>query len=291
MDGKVVLITGANTGIGKATAEAVAARGARTILACRDLAKADLAAQEIRASTGNDDVTNVRVDLADLEDVERCAVEVLDRFGRLDVLVNNAGGTWSVPVITPQGFEQTFVVNYLSHYLLTRLLLGSLLRAAPSRIVNVTSVGHRFVRGMDWDDLQYERRWSPRDAYGQSKLAQILFTRELARRFGGDGVVAHAAHPGFVRTRFGADGDTYGGAATLLRVGKLVSVSPAHGAKTSIHLATSPQAALSNGGYWARAKPGHPSRAAKDDASARRLWDVSERLITGVGIRVPPSRG
>src|ERR1700722_3856122 len=174
MDGRVVLITGANTGIGKATAEAVAARGATTFLACRNVAKAVQAVQEVRASTGNDDVTNVRVDLADLEDIARCAVEVLDRFDRLDVLVNNAGGTWSVPVITPQGLEQTFVANYLGHYLLTRLLIGSLLRAAPSRIVNVTSVGHRFVRGMDWDDLQCERHWSPAKAYGQSKLAQIL---------------------------------------------------------------------------------------------------------------------
>jgi retinol dehydrogenase-14 len=287
MDAKVVLITGANTGIGRATAEAVAARGATTILACRNRAKADRAVQEIRASTGHEDVTSVGVDLADLADVERCAVEVLDRFGPLHVLVNNAGGTWSVPVITPQGFEQTFVVNYLSHYLLTRLLLGSLLRAAPSRIVNVTSAGHRLVRAMDWDDLQGERQWSPTEAYGQSKLAQILFTRELARRFGGEGVIAHAAHPGLVRTRFGADGDTYGAAKRLFAVGRLVSASPARGARTPVFLATSPQAGRSNGGYWAHARPGRPSRAATDDAAARRLWEVSERLVTGVGIRLP----
>ncbi|MFI5040869.1 MAG: SDR family oxidoreductase [Acidimicrobiales bacterium] len=289
MDEKVVLVTGANTGIGKETAAAVAARGATTLLACRNLAKGHEAAADIRAMTGNENVVVIQLDLKDLAAIERCASEVNDRFGRVDVLVNNAGGWWSSREVTAQGFEQTFAVNYLGHYVLTRLLLESLRHAAPSRIVNVTSLGHFFVRGMNWDDLQSERRWWPSQAYGQSKLALILFTRELARRFGDSGIVAHVGHPGVARTRFGQDGDLHGASKALLRVTMLVSVPPERGARTSIHLATSPEVVTSNGRYWSHAKPARSSRAARDDDAARRLWDVSEQLVTRVGMVLPSS--
>jgi len=287
MDGKVVLVTGANTGIGKETAAAVAARGATTLLACRNVAKAHEAAADIQAMTGNEKVVVLHLDLKDLAVVERCASDVSERFGRVDVLVNNAGGWWSSREVTAQGFEQTFAVNYLGHYALTRLLLESLRHAAPSRIVNATSLAHWFVRGINWDDLQSERQWRPPLAYAQSKLALILFTRELARRLDDSGIVVHVGHPGVVRSRFGEDGDLHGASKALLRVSMLVSVPPARGARTSIHLATAPQVMNSNGGYWANAKPARSSRAARDDDAARRLWDVSEELVTGVGITLP----
>jgi NAD(P)-dependent dehydrogenase (short-subunit alcohol dehydrogenase family) len=270
LDGRVVVVTAANTGIGKETARSLAAKGAGTILACRDPVKAEAAVADIRASTGNDDVSSVRVDLSDLHDVEQCAVALHDRYGRVDVLVNNAGGVWTARQVTPQGYEYTFTVNYLSHYLLTRLLLPSLLAAAPSRVVNVTSIGHRFALGIKWGDLRYERRWNGGRAYNHSKLAQVLFTRELARRYGADGI--------------GQDGDTNGLYALSVQAVMLASVTPAKGAETSVHLATSPVAAGSNGGYWARSKPHRPSRPARDDDAARRLWDVSEDLVTKAGV-------
>jgi NAD(P)-dependent dehydrogenase (short-subunit alcohol dehydrogenase family) len=284
LKGGVVLITGANCGIGKQTARALAARGATTVLACRDMAKAERAATEIRNLTGNDDVGTVHVDLEDLHSVARCADEVLDRFGTVDVLINNAGGYWDVRATTPQGFEQHFAVNYLGHYLLTRRLLDSLGGVAPSRIVSVTSVGHRAVKHMNWADIQLERGWTVSRAYGQSKLAQILFTREIARRFGDRGVIAHAAHPGVVRSSFAEDGDTHGAQRLVLRAFAVFGVSPAAGARTSTYLASSDQACLSNGGYWVRCKQRRPSQAARDDDAARRLWDVSDELLAAAGV-------
>jgi NAD(P)-dependent dehydrogenase (short-subunit alcohol dehydrogenase family) len=284
MKGKVALVTGANCGIGKETATALAQRGALTVLACRNAEGAEQAATEIRDLTGNGEVETVSVDLKDLQSVSRCANELLDRYQSIDVLVNNAGGYWDVRETTPQGFEQHFAVNYLSHYLLTRRLLGASGGVHPSRVVSVTSVGHRAVKRMNWDDLQFERGWTVSRAYGQSKLALILFTREIARRFGDLGVIAHAAHPGFVKSNFAEDGDTHGMQKLTVRSMTLFGVSPAVGARTSVHLATSPDAGVSNGGYWARCKPRSPSRAARDDDAARRLWDVSQQLLNEAGV-------
>jgi NAD(P)-dependent dehydrogenase (short-subunit alcohol dehydrogenase family) len=284
LQGRVVVITGANCGIGKETAAALAARGATIVLACRDMAKAEQAAAEIRATTGNDAVETVLVDLNDLHSVVQCADDVLRRFKSVHVLVNNAGGYWDVRTTTLQGFEQHFGVNYLSHYVLTRRLLDAPGAGAPDRIVNVTSVGHRAVSAMNWDDLQLEHGWSAARAYGQSKLAQILFTRELARRFGGRGIIAHAAHPGVVRTRFAADGDTHGIQRLVVRAGSVFGISPAAGARTPVHLASSGEAAAVNGRYWRRSRPHHPSRAAMDADAATRLWDVSEGLAAAAGV-------
>lgn len=282
---KVVLITGGNSGVGRETAVGLAARGATTVLACRDSGRAEEAAADIRERAQNSDVATVRADLRDLKSVDSCASEVLGRFSRVDILVNNAGGYWDVPHRTAQGFEQHFGVNYLSHYFLTRRLLNAQGALAPNRIVNVTSVGHRAVKGIDWDDLQLTRGWTVARAYGQSKLAQILFTRELARRFGGAGVVAHAAHPGSVRSNFGADGDTHGMNRFVVHaITQLFGVSPASAARTSIHLASSEQAGLTNGGYWVRSRQHRASRAGRDDAAAARLWDVSEDLLNDVGM-------
>jgi len=261
MQDKVVVVTGSNDGIGKETAVGVAAQGATTVLACRNQKKMDAAAQEITRRTGNADVHVVVLDLADLASVRAAATEILARWDRLNVLINNAGGIWTQRQETAQGFEQTFGVNHLGHFLLTELLLARIKESAPSRIINLTSVGHHAAwRGMRFDDLQSERRYATMDAYGRSKLANILFTRELAARLAGTGV-------------------------TVIRP---FEISPALGARTSVYLATSPEVEGETGRYWVRRKPGHMSRQARSNAQAQRLWSESERLVSAAGFTTEP---
>ena len=287
MHGKVVLVTGSNVGIGLETAVGVAALGATTVLACRNTAKAEDAAKEVTQRTWNDDVHVVPLDLADLASVKEAAEDVLSRWDRLDVLVNNAGGTWSERRLTAQGFEYTFGVNHLGPFYLTNLLLPRLRDDAPSRIVNVTSVGHHAAwHGMRFDDLQSERRYEGMEAYGRSKLANILFARELARREAGTGVTANAAHPGSVRSSFGMDGDTTGITGFGMRVIRPLQIGPTRGARTSIYLATSPEVEGRSGMYWVRCQPGHMSRQARDVEAAARLWDESEKLLASVGYAI-----
>lgn len=291
MDGRVVVITGANSGIGKETAVGLARKGATTVLACRDKDKAANAADEIRrrAGAGAGDVQVVALDLADLTSVAACAEELTGRFDRLHVLVNNAGGIWSTRALTAQGFEQTFGVNHLGHFYLTRLLLDRLRASAPSRIVNLTSFGHHFAPlGMRYDDLQSERGYVALEAYARSKLANLLFTRELARRLEGTGVTANAAHPGPVRSGFGMDGDLRGLSGIGNRVIRRFEISAEAGARTSIHLASAPELAERSGGYYARSKQAHMSRQARSVAAAERLWKVSEDLLAEAGFPVPP---
>ena len=283
MSNDIIVVTGANSGIGKETARALAAKGATTVLACRDLRKAAAAAGDLRDTTGNEKVTTVRIDLADLNSVDQACVELIDRFGRVDVLVNNAGGIWSTPQMTPDGLEYTFQVNYLAHYFLTRHLLSASSAAWPRRIVNVTSVGHRQVRRPCWHNPQTERRHGPLTAYYQSKLAQVLFTRELARRFGPSGIIAHCCHPGTARTRFGKDGDVSATLAPLVAATVAAGITPTRAAATSVFLATSPEAEHSNGGYWVRRAQRKPSRVARDPDAARNLWELSERLLATAG--------
>jgi NAD(P)-dependent dehydrogenase (short-subunit alcohol dehydrogenase family) len=284
MQGKVVVVTGSNVGIGLETAVGVAALQATTVLACRNQAKAEAAAKEVTRRTWNDDVHVVALDLADLASVRKAADDILSRWDRLDVLVNNAGGTWSQRQQTAQGFEYTFGVNHLGHFYLTNLLLPRLEAASPSRVVSVTSMGHHFARGgMRSDDLQSERGYDGLDAYCRSKLANVLFVRELARRRKEAGVTANAAHPGWVRSSFGMDGDTSGIVASGMRFLRPFQISPRRGARTSIYLATSPEVADRTGLYWVRSKPGRMSQHARDDAAAVRLWDESEQLLASAG--------
>jgi NAD(P)-dependent dehydrogenase (short-subunit alcohol dehydrogenase family) len=286
MKGKVVVVTGSNVGIGLETAVAMAALEATTVLACRNRAKAEAAAKEVTRRTWNDDVHVVDLDLADLASVRAAADDVLRRWGRLDVLVNNAGGTWSQHQLTAQGYEYTFGVNHLGHFYLTNLLLDRLRATSPARIVSVTSVGHHFARhGMRFDDLQSERGYDGMDAYCRSKLANVLFTRELAKRLEGTGVTANVAHPGWVRSGFGMDGDLTGVQAFGIKAMRPFQISPKRGARTSIYLATSPSSDVvtTTGQYWVRSKPGHMSRAARNDGTSARLWDESEKLLTSAG--------
>ena len=280
MHGKVVVVTGANSGIGFETARAVAERGAITVLACRDRTKGEAAVAAIQARTRQKLVHLVHLDLADLDSVRGSAETILSRWDRLDVLVNNAGGWWSERQVTRQGYEQTFGVNHLGPFLLTQLLLDRLRTSRPSRIVNVSSVGHRFARGMNWDDLQLERGYDSAFAYGQSKLANVLFTRELARRLPPEEVTANACHPGSVRTGLGRDGDA-SGVIGLVAFGLLrpFYLSAARGARTLIYLATAPEVAGQTGGYYVRCRPHRVSIPARDDDAARRLWEASEQLV------------
>jgi NAD(P)-dependent dehydrogenase (short-subunit alcohol dehydrogenase family) len=289
MQGKVVVITGSNDGIGKETAVGVATEGATTVLACRNQKKADAAAQEVTRRSGNNDVHVVALDLADLASVRAAAAEILERWDRLDVLINNAGGIWTQRQETAQGFEQTFGVNHLGHFLLTELLLARITESAPSRIINLTSVGHHSARrGMRFDDLQSDKRYAAMDAYGRSKLANILFTRALATRVAGTGVTVNAVHPGPVRSGFGMDGDMTGLMGFGNRVIRTFQISPSAGARTSVYLATSPEVEGETGRYWVRRKPGHMSRQARSDAQAQRLWTESERLVSSAGFTTTP---
>jgi NAD(P)-dependent dehydrogenase (short-subunit alcohol dehydrogenase family) len=287
MQGKVVVVTGSNVGIGFETAVGVAALEATTVLACRNQAKAKAAAREITKRTWNDDVHVVSLDLADLASVRKAAEDILTRWDRLDILVNNAGGAWSARQETEQGFEYTFGVNHLGHFSLTNLLVSRLRAGAPSRIINVTSVGHHFARyGMRFDDLQSERGYDGMEAYCRSKLANVLFTRQLAKRLDDANVTVNAAHPGPVRSSFGMDGDLHGFMSIGMRLVRPFEISPKRGARTSLHLATSPDVAGKTGMYWVRSKPGHMGRHARDDAAALRLWDESERLLASAGYAV-----
>jgi NAD(P)-dependent dehydrogenase (short-subunit alcohol dehydrogenase family) len=284
LKGKVVVVTGSNVGIGLETAVGVAAQGASTVLACRSREKAEAAAKEVIRRTWNDDVHVVALDLADLSSVAEAADAILSRWPRLDVLVNNAGGTWSARQGTAQGIEYTFGVNHLGHFYLTNLLLSRLEASAPARVINVTSVGHHFARnGMRFDDLQSERGYDAMEAYCRSKLANVLFTRELAKRLGDRSVTANAAHPGPVRSGFGMDGDLTGFMGFGMKLVRPFEISPKRGAKTSIHLASSPAVADKTAMYWVRSKPGHMSRRARDDEAAARLWTESEALLSSAG--------
>jgi NAD(P)-dependent dehydrogenase (short-subunit alcohol dehydrogenase family) len=287
MRGKVVVITGSNVGIGKETAVGVATLGATTVLACRNQVKAAAAAAEVTQRGGNDDVHVVALDLADLASVQAAADEIRSRWSGLHVLVNNAGGTWSERQLTAQGFEQTFGVNHLGHFYLTRVLLDRLQESAPARVINVTSVGHHAAwRGMRFSDLQSERSYAAMEVYCRSKLANVLFTRELARRTEGTGVTVNAVHPGPVRSGFGMDGDLTGFSGFGMKLVRPFEISAAMGARTSIHLATSPEVEGKNGLYWVRRRPGHMSSYARNDDEARRLWDESEKLLASTGFAV-----
>jgi NAD(P)-dependent dehydrogenase (short-subunit alcohol dehydrogenase family) len=286
MRGKTVVVTGANSGIGFETAAALAQMGARVIVTARNADKGRAAVAGISAATGDGaQVQLVVFDLGDMASVRRGAVEILDQAPRLDVLVNNAGLVLTERTETVDGYEATLAINHLGPFLLTNLLLHRLRESAPARIVNVASTAHNSARkGMAFDDLQSERRYRGMRVYGQSKLANILFTLELAKRLEGSGVTANALHPGTVRTGYGADGDARGFLAFGIKIASPFFLSPAKGARTSVYLASSPEVEGTSGEYFVKSKPRQPRRWARDPEAAQRLWDVSERL-TGLAPR------
>ena len=284
MAGKNVVITGGNTGIGKEAAVGLAGLGAHVVITSRNEERGRAARDEIVERSGNQAVEVMPLDLASFRSIRSFAADVLDRFDRLDVLVNNAGLTLQRRRETEDGFEETFGVNHLGHFLLTDLLVERLRATAPARVVVVSSNAHKSARrGLDFDDLQGERRYRWMDAYNKSKLANLYFTRELARRLDGTDVTVNALHPGFVRSDFGRDGDLggiYGWGIKYLA--SPFAISPERGARTTIYLASSPEVDGVTGGYFYKCKPATPSTVAQDDAAARRLWDVSDELVASV---------
>jgi len=269
---RVFLVTGANSGIGKATALGLARLGGTVFMACRDATRGEAARREIVRDSGNSRVSLELVDLASEASIRSFAEEFHRMYPRLDVLINNAGVYTSHREATPDGLERQFEVNYLSGFLLTHLLLDLLKKSAPSRIVNVSSSAHG-PSAMHFDDLQGERRYSGYRAYGQSKLAQILFTRELARRLEGTGVTVNACHPGVIRTNLGI-----GGASFIVRFVRMFFKGPEKGAVTPIYLAVSPEVEGVTGKYFANKRVREPSIAARDPDAARRLFDASVEL-------------
>jgi NAD(P)-dependent dehydrogenase (short-subunit alcohol dehydrogenase family) len=275
MAGRTVLVTGGTGGIGKATALGLARMGAHLAITGRDRERTEGAAGEIRAAGGG----QVEVFVADLSaqsQVRRLADEVLQRCSRIDVLVNNVGGHWNTRHVTADGLERTFALNHLAPFLLTNLLLDRLQQSAPARVVTVSSNAHAQGR-IDFDDLQGERSWSGARAYSQSKLANVLFTYELARRLQGSFVTANALHPGVARTAFGAE-DPAGVQRLLVPFMRAFMKTPAQGAATSIHLASAPDLEQVTSRYFANSKPKRSSERSHDEATAARLWQVSADL-------------
>ena len=275
MTGRTVLVTGGTGGIGLATAAGLVGLGARVGIVGRDAARSEAAAERLRGSGGEVEV--FVADMSSQREVRRLAQEALAAFPRLDVLVNNVGGYWATRHTTVDGLEHTFAVNHLAPFLLTNLLLDRLRASAPARVVTVSS-GAQAMGSIDFDDLQGEQDYSGQRAYNQSKLANVMFTYELARRLEGSGVTANALHPGVVRTNFGRE-DSKGWMRVMLPVIRPFLKSPERGAATSVYLASSPEVAGSTGRYFANRKAKSSSTASQDATTAARLWDVSAMLV------------
>lgn len=271
MHGKVCLVTGATSGIGKAAATALARRGAQVVLVGRDRGRAE----DVAAEIGSFGAAAPSVEIADLASMEqvRALAGRLAALERVDVLINNAGLIAGERRATPDGFEHVFAVNHLAPFLLTNLLLPKL--TPPARVVTVTSDAHG-AASLDLGNPHLAHGWDSWRSYANSKLANILFTRELARRLDGTGVTANCAHPGVVRTGFGRE------AKPLMRYGLILArpffLSPERGADTVVYLASSPEVAGETGGYYVKRQRREPSAAARDDATARKLWEISEEM-------------
>jgi len=280
MHGKVCLVTGATSGIGQVTAQELARLGAHVIIVGRSPERCANTIDQIRAATGATSVESFVANLSSLAEVRRLAGQIRERSRRLDVLVNNAGAMFSKRTESVDGIEMTLALNHLSYFLLTNLLLPLLEQSAPARIVNVASDAHKGV-SINFDDLQGKQRYSGWKAYKYSKLANILFTYELARRIAGTGVGANTLHPGFVRTNFLQVFDEARAGWLIRKVADLVAISPEQGARTSVFLASSPEVEEMSGRYFVKEKPAVSSLRSRDQAAAQRLWQVSEEL-TGV---------
>ncbi|MEX1279151.1 MAG: SDR family oxidoreductase [Acidimicrobiia bacterium] len=279
IEGKRVLVTGANSGIGLATATELARRGANVTITARNPQKGESAAAAIERDAGRS-VDVGLLDLASLDSVRSFAADFADDHDRLDVLVNNAGVMAGSRRETPDGVEWTFGVNHLGPFLLTNLLTPLLVDSTPSRVITVSSEASRSARaGLDFDDLQLTSGYSPNKAYAASKLANILFTVELDRRLSGDGVTARALHPGVVRTSFGKSAESSRWMGLLMTTVGPFLKKPEEGAATSVLLATASDEQVARSLYWSDGSPAEPIPAAVDPEAAERLWAVSEQLV------------
>src|SRR5438132_4959120 len=275
--GRTVLVTGGTGGIGKATAIGLSAMGARVGITGRDLARAEQAASDSRAASANSAVDAFEADMTSQAEVRRLAVSVLDAYPRLDVLVNNVGGFWAHRHPSGGGLERTFALNHLAPFLLTNLLLDRLKASAPARVVTISS-GAQSMGRINFDDLQGARNYSGQRAYNQSKLANVMFSNELARRLDGTGVTANSLHPGVVRSNFGAE-DQARWFGLMSRVILSAPEPPAQGAQTSIYLASSPEVDGVTGQFFANRKSKRPNTIAFDTEMTAELWNVTAALV------------
>nr|XP_005590415.1 PREDICTED: retinol dehydrogenase 13 isoform X1 [Macaca fascicularis] len=288
--GKTVIVTGANTGIGKQTALELAKRGGNIILACRDMEKCEAAAKDIRGETLNHHVNARHLDLASLKSIREFAAKIIEEEERVDILINNAGVMRCPHWTTEDGFEMQFGVNHLGHFLLTNLLLDKLKASAPSRIISLSSLAH--VAGhIDFDDLNWQtRKYNTKAAYCQSKLAIVLFTKELSRRLQGSGVTVNALHPGVARTELGRHTGIHGSTFSSTTLGPIIWLlvkSPELAAQPSTYLAVAEELADVSGKYFDGLKQKAPAPEAEDEVVARRLWAESARLV---GLEAPSVR-
>jgi NAD(P)-dependent dehydrogenase (short-subunit alcohol dehydrogenase family) len=276
MAGKTVVITGATSGIGEVAADRLAGKGERIVFIARDRARGEETLKHLRAISDSGHKVHY-ADLSRLSEMKRVAGEIAASEPRIDILLNNAGAMFNARKITEDGFEMTFALNHMAYFVLTNLLLAKM--GAGARIVSTASDAHKGAK-LDFSDLQSANRYSGFAVYGRSKLCNILFTRELARRLRGTGITANCFHPGFVATRFGNES---GGALSLgIRAAKTFALTPEQGAQTMVYLANSPDVAEVSGGYFVKCKMATPTREAQNDADARRLWDISAES-SGVG--------
>jgi NAD(P)-dependent dehydrogenase (short-subunit alcohol dehydrogenase family) len=275
MKGKTVVITGATSGIGEVAAEQLAQMGARIVLVARDKSRGEGTLQRLRKKAPGLAHTVHYADLTRISEMKRVAAEIAEAEPRIDVLVNNAGAMFSTRKLTGDRLEYTFALNHMAYFVVTHGLRERLVASAPARVVNTSSAAHQGV-SLDLDDLQLAKSFGAMQAYCRSKLCNILFARELARRLHGTGVTANCLHPGFVATRFG---DESGGLISrFVGLTKLLAISPERGAKTIIYLASSPEIAATTGQYFHKCRPIAPSRAAQDDRTALSLWERSAAL-------------
>jgi NAD(P)-dependent dehydrogenase (short-subunit alcohol dehydrogenase family) len=276
MKGKVVVITGATSGIGEVAAQRLAGMGARIVLVARDAARGQKTLTRLPSIGSGAPHSIYYGDLSRISESKRVAAEIAAAEPRIDVLINNAGALFGTRRLTADNLEETFATNHMAYFVLTLGLRANLLAASPARVVSTASDAHKGYT-LDFDDLQAEKGYSAIRAYGRSKLCNILFTRELARRWSGMGVTANCLHPGFVATRFG---DSSGGfLSSVVRVGKtLFAITPEKGAETIVYLASSPDVAAISGDYFYKCRPATPTAGGRDDAAASRLWNESAKV-------------
>lgn len=277
MQGKTVLITGGTNGIGLETARALAKRGAYVVIVGRNQQKTDSVVADLRETTGSTKIDGLLADLSLMREVNALAETVLNRYDRLDVLVNNAGAIYYSRLVTDEGLEATFALNHMSYYVLTRRLLPLIRASAPARIVNVSSAAHFGARSVDFDDLQKERRYLGFTRYSETKLMNVLFTFALARRLEGTGITVNAVHPGMVATGFGRNNDGLVAKAAGV-VFAVFGKSPEEGARTSVYAAAAPELAQTTGVYLDNERIVAASKAARDIDLQERLWAVSAAI-------------
>ncbi|XP_026147615.1 retinol dehydrogenase 12, like isoform X1 [Mastacembelus armatus] len=277
LDGKTVVITGANTGIGKETAIDLAKRGAKVIIACRDMEKAEAAVKDVIESSGNENVLCMKLDLADSRSIKEFADAINKGEPKLNILINNAGVMVCPYGKTADGFEMQIGVNHLGHFLLTHLLIDLIKRSAPARIINVSSMAHSWG-SINLEDINSENGYDKNKAYAQSKLANILFTSSLAKRLEGTGVTAYSLHPGVVQTDLWRH--LNGPQQFFMKIISPFTKNSVQGAQTTIYCAVEPSLEKESGGYYSDCAPANCSAAGKDNDLAQKLWELSCRMLS-----------